>query len=181
VIKADEEFEDLPDYGARQLMELGFGTNDLLISTTEGGETPFVIGATEKATEVSTRAPYFLYCNPDEILIECVERSRRVIDNERIRKLNLTVGPMAISGSTRMQSTTILMFAVGLALFHYEEGQKTTPTEWRSGEHTALAKELNALIVFEQLVIAFCNLFEKSAYTRKGVFLEADEDFAFTS
>lgn len=185
LIKAVEEFEDLPDYGARQLMELDFGTNDLLISTTEGGETPFVIGATEKAAEISARAPYFLYCNPDEILIEGVERSRRVIDNERICKLNLTVGPMAISGSTRMQATTILMLALGLALFHYEEGRKTTPTEWRSGEHTALAKELNTLYrLYEQLDIGFLQTFieqESAVYQRNGyVFYEADEDFAIS-
>lgn len=185
LIKAVEEFEDLPDYGSRQLMDLGFGANDLLISTTEGGETPFVIGATEKAAEVSTRAPYFLYCNPDEILVDVAERSRRVIDNDRIRKLNLTVGPMAISGSTRMQATTILMLAVGLALFHYEEGCKTTPSEWRSGEHTALAKELNALYRFyEQLNISFLRAFieqESAVYQRQGyVFYEADEDFAIS-
>ena len=185
LIKAVEEFEDLPDYGSRQLMELGFGSNDLLISTTEGGETPFVIGATEKAAEVSTRAPYFLYCNPDEILVEVAERSRRVIDNERIRKLNLTVGPMAISGSTRMQATTILMLAGGLALFHHAEGRKTTPSEWRSGEHTALAKELNAVYRFyEQLDISFLQGLieqESAVYQRQGyVFYEADEDFAIS-
>ncbi len=92
---------------------------------------------------------------------------------------------MAISGSTRMQATTILMLAVGLALFHYEEGRTTTPTEWRSGEHTALAKELNALYRFyEQLDIAFLQAFieqESAVYQRQGyVFYEADEDFAIS-
>ena len=41
LIKSIENFEDYPDYGARQLVELGFSKNDLLISCTEGGETPF--------------------------------------------------------------------------------------------------------------------------------------------
>src|SRR5690606_5512089 len=44
-----EGFEDFPDFGARHLMGLGFTKNDLLIACTEGGETPYVIGATEKA------------------------------------------------------------------------------------------------------------------------------------
>ena len=36
------------------------------------------------------------------------ERSREVIEDARIvRKINLTTGPMAITGSTRMQATTI--------------------------------------------------------------------------
>ena len=50
LIKAIETFEDHPEYGARQLEELGFEDGDLLISPTEGGETPWVIGATERAT-----------------------------------------------------------------------------------------------------------------------------------
>jgi N-acetylmuramic acid 6-phosphate etherase len=53
LIKAIETFEDHPEYGARQLEELGFVDGDLLIATTEGGETPFVIGATERAAELS--------------------------------------------------------------------------------------------------------------------------------
>ena len=62
-----------------------------------------------------------------EILLEVADRSRRVIEHEKIRKLNLTVGPMAISGSTRMQASTILMSAVGLALTHYKETSNNTP------------------------------------------------------
>lgn len=111
-----EGFEDFPQYGARQMLELGFGRNDLLIACTEGGETPYVIGAVEKAAEISKRSPFFLYCNPDEILCEKVERSRRVIQNTKIHKINLTVGPMALSGSTRMQASTVLQLAVGYAL-----------------------------------------------------------------
>jgi N-acetylmuramic acid 6-phosphate etherase len=48
LIRSIENFEDFPDYGARQLLEAGFKDGDLLIGTTEGGETPFVIGAVEK-------------------------------------------------------------------------------------------------------------------------------------
>lgn len=119
LIKSIENFEDHPEYGARQLRDLGFSENDLLISTTEGGETPFVIGATEEATRISRRKPFFLYCNPDDVLIRHVERSRRVIENPGIDKIALFVGPMAISGSTRMQATTVLMFAAGTAVLTF--------------------------------------------------------------
>src|SRR6185437_13211728 len=40
-------------------------------------------------------------------LCQHVERSREVIEDARIEKINLTTGPMAITGSTRMQATTI--------------------------------------------------------------------------
>jgi len=44
-----EGFEDYPAYGARHLEQMGFADGDLLIACTEGGETPYVIGATERA------------------------------------------------------------------------------------------------------------------------------------
>lgn len=116
LVRSIENFEDHPEYGARQLDELGFSDNDLLVSTTEGGETPFVIGATEQAAKRSSRKPWFLYCNPDDILSQVAERSRRIIENPSIRKVNLTIGSMALSGSTRMQASTVLMLGVGVCL-----------------------------------------------------------------
>jgi len=113
-----EGFEDSGSFGARHLEQSGFGEGDLLIACTEGGETPYVIGATERAARISSRAPYFLYCNPDADLLRSVERFRRVHENPKIRKLCLYVGPMALTGSTRMQASTVLQLAVGLALFY---------------------------------------------------------------
>lgn len=122
LIRSVENFEDSPEFGARQLIELGFKAGDLLISSTEGGETSFVIGATEYAAslvelkEPKAQPPYFLYCNPDDILSKYVERSKRVIESPLITKLNLFVGPMALSGSTRMQCSTVQLAAIGVAL-----------------------------------------------------------------
>jgi hypothetical protein len=39
-----------------------------------------------------------------------------VLDAPAIRKLAIVVGPMALSGSTRLQATTVLMLAAGIAL-----------------------------------------------------------------
>lgn len=116
LVRSIERFEDYPDYGARQLHEMDFSEDDLLVGITEGGETPFVIGSTEEAARISRFLPFFLYCNPDSILSAAADRSRRVLENPGIRKLNLTVGPMAITGSTRMQASTVQMAAVGWAL-----------------------------------------------------------------
>lgn len=116
LVHSIEDFEDHPEFGARQLAEMGFGANDLLVSCTEGGETPSVIGATEAAVASARTAPCFLYCNPDDILCGQVERSRRVLQDPRIDKLNLYVGPMSLSGSTRLQASTALMLAAGSAL-----------------------------------------------------------------
>ncbi|MEO0795609.1 MAG: hypothetical protein AAFX93_10620 [Verrucomicrobiota bacterium] len=116
LIRSIEGFEDFPEYGAQQLKELDFRPVDLLIASTEGGETPWVIGATLAAAEISQQSPWFCYCNPDDELHQKVERSRRVLDNPGINKWNLAVGPMGIAGSTRMQASTVLQYAIGLAL-----------------------------------------------------------------
>ena len=95
LISSIEGFEDSPEYGARTLDDFGFGPGDLLIASTEGGETPIVIGAVNRAAEVAgpdTR-PFFLFCNPPEILREKVIRSREVLEDERVRKICLAHGP----------------------------------------------------------------------------------------
>lgn len=120
LVHALEGFEDHPAYGARHLRQIGFVDGDLLISTTEGGETPYVIGATEEAARLSSNAPCFLYCNADAVLAGHIERFQRVYDNDGIEKVCLDVGPMALSGSTRMQASTVLQLAVGAALLHPE-------------------------------------------------------------
>jgi N-acetylmuramic acid 6-phosphate etherase len=116
LIKSVESFEDERDYGIRQTKELGFTENDLMLAITEGGETTFVIACCEYAAEHSKRKPYFLYCNPDSEL-EQIQRSKAIIENSKINKLNLTIGPMALAGSTRMQATTVQMLTVAFALF----------------------------------------------------------------
>lgn len=106
LIKAVEGFEDFTAFGKKQLGDLGVCDRDVVFAITEGGETSFVIGTAWKGVEVGAKV-YFVYNNPDEVLCAHVQRSREVIQEPRIEKLNLTTGPMAITGSTRMQATSI--------------------------------------------------------------------------
>jgi N-acetylmuramic acid 6-phosphate etherase len=106
LIKAVEGFEDFTEFGKKQLADLGVSAKDVVFAITEGGETSFVIGTAWKGVEAGAKV-YFVYNNPDEILCQQVQRSSEVIEDERIEKINLTTGPMAITGSTRMQATTI--------------------------------------------------------------------------
>lgn len=132
LIKSVESFEDRTHYGARQLHDLKFQDGDLLLAITEGGETPFVIGACNEAATSSRVSPWFLYCNPDEALMG-LERCREVLTNPQIEKLNLTCGPMALTGSTRMQASTVQMAAAGLAILYdweSEEAFKGHLLEW---------------------------------------------------
>lgn len=106
LIKSVEGFEDFTQFGRQQLADLGVGARDTVFAITEGGETSFVIGTAWEALDRGAKV-YFVYNNPDDILVEHVQRSREVIQESRIEKINLTTGPMAITGSTRMQATTI--------------------------------------------------------------------------
>src|SRR5437016_3666421 len=106
LIKAVEGFEDFTAFGKKQIGDLGVSSKDVVFAITEGGETSFVIGTAWKGVEVAAKV-YFVYNNPDEALCRYVQRSREVIEAARIEKINLTTGPMAITGSTRMQATTI--------------------------------------------------------------------------
>jgi len=106
LIKAVEGFEDFTAFGKKQIGDLGVAARDVVFAITEGGETSFVIGTAWQGVEAGAKV-YFVYNNPDEILCAHVQRSREVIEDARIEKINLTTGPMAITGSTRMQATTI--------------------------------------------------------------------------
>lgn len=106
LIKSVEGFEDFTAFGRKQLRDLGVRAGDVVFAITEGGETSFVIGTAWEGVDAEAKV-YFVYNNPDDVLCEHVERSREIIRDPRIEKLNLTTGPMAITGSTRMQATSI--------------------------------------------------------------------------
>jgi len=106
LIKSVEGFEDFTQFGKKQIADLGVGKGDVVFAITEGGETSFVIGTAWQGLESGAKV-YFVYNNPDDILCEHVQRSREVIQEPRIEDINLTTGPMSITGSTRMQATTI--------------------------------------------------------------------------
>jgi N-acetylmuramic acid 6-phosphate etherase len=99
-------------------MELGYTSKDLFIGVTEGGETPFVIGATLKAATISQAPVYFLFCNPIELLRNLTQRTHDVLSKENIVPLSFPIGPMALSGSTRLQSCTVMQLALGGVLFN---------------------------------------------------------------
>src|SRR2546428_4973438 len=89
LIKAVEGFDDFTAFRKKQLGDLGVSANDVVLAITEGGETSFVIGTAWKGVEVGAKV-YFVYTNPDGVLCEHVQRSREVIEEPRIEKINLT-------------------------------------------------------------------------------------------
>ncbi len=115
LIRSVEGFEDSTNLGAYQLAQAGVASGDVVIAITEGGETSFVIGTAWEGLRAGAKV-FFVCNNPLDVLRKHVERSREIIDEPRITKLDLFTGPMAISGSTRMQATTAELLVVGAAM-----------------------------------------------------------------
>lgn len=115
LIRSVEGFEDSTDLGRFQLARAGIGPGDVVVAVTEGGETSFVIGTAWQGLQAGADV-FFVYNNPTDVLRRHVERSRAIIDEPRITKIDLYTGPMAVAGSTRMQATTAELLALGAAL-----------------------------------------------------------------
>ena len=112
LIKSVEGFEDFAPFGRRQIADLGVregrrglrhhrGRRDLVrhrhrLGGPGGGRARWPSSTTTPTT----------CCGPTST------RSREVLDEPRIHKVNLTTGPMAITGSTRMQATSIELLAM---------------------------------------------------------------------
>ncbi len=115
LIKSVENFEDFQEFGRQQTRELNLSKGDLFIAVSEGGETSSVIGSAMEALETGCTT-FFIFNNPKEMLIEKIKRSRDLIENPGVTAIDLTTGPMAVSGSTRMQATTMELLFIGSIL-----------------------------------------------------------------
>lgn len=116
LIKSVESFEDSREYARRQLEQIEPQAKDLFIGITEGGETTFVLEGVRSSLDFITENPWLIYCNPDHELAN-IARSQELIQDPKVKNYSLFVGPMAISGSTRMQASTAQMIFVGFALY----------------------------------------------------------------
>jgi len=168
LIRAVENFEDYQSFGRQQVVEADLNDKDLLIALTEGGEISSVIGTMKEAADRGSKV-FMVYNNPRDLLIEKFQRSKDVLSDKRIQTIDLTSGPMALSGSTRMQTTTIGMLFVGIALeeaCRILEGKEQSDRSWYLHEFASLLDQLkqidalNALSEFVEL--------ESNTYNRGG-------------
>jgi N-acetylmuramic acid 6-phosphate etherase len=115
LIRSVEGFEDYLTFGRQQVREAGLAEGDVLVAISEGGETSSVIGTLHEARARGVKC-FFVFNNPAEVLSAHIQRSREVITDPQITVLDLTTGPMAVTGSTRMQATTAELLITGTAL-----------------------------------------------------------------
>lgn len=115
LVQSVENFEDYMTFGARQIQEAGVGKGDVVVALAECGLSASINGSAIEADERGCTT-YYLYCNPKDILCTHLERCRLVFARDNIVKMPLFVGNMAVSGSTRMQVTTVELLVAGAAL-----------------------------------------------------------------
>ena len=189
LIKSVEGYEDFPDFGRFQLRRMGVGQGDVVVAITEGGETSFVIGTAWEGLDTGAKV-FFVYNNPTELLCRHVKRSREVIEEQRITKLDLTTGPMAITGSTRMQATTAELFIVASALeialvrfmsqkISSSDAERLRLREYLPDEYHRRLCELLAQLSSNEAVdmLAATTTFEEDIYRRHGLVTYFADEF----
>ncbi len=115
VIRAAESFEDSTAMGKYQTKLLGLCEKDLVIGVTATGETTSILGTVYQAMEQGVPV-YMLICADPAPLPNKMARCRDVYTHPGCRVLSLPCGPMALTGSTRMQSSTFEQLAAAIAL-----------------------------------------------------------------
>ncbi len=115
LIRSVEYFEDYQSFGRRQVVDAGLVADDLLIAMSEDGVVSSVIGTAKQAAETGCKV-VLLFNNPQEVLVANYQRSRDVILDPRIIPMDLTTGPMALTGSTRLQATSMALIVLGMAM-----------------------------------------------------------------
>ena len=115
LVRSVESFEDYEAVGALQLRDLGATSKDMLIGITATGETTAVVGSALEAARTGMEV-YMLICVDPAEPASRLERCRKLYSLPSVHALSMPIGPMALTGSTRMQSSTVELLFAGAAL-----------------------------------------------------------------
>jgi N-acetylmuramic acid 6-phosphate etherase len=181
--------DDLMLFGRLQLVERGIEPGDVVICVSGSGVTPAVIGTISEAFDQwKKRYPYdaekirkrfFFFLNDPEEALLSFDHVRAVMEEPGITKIDLTTGPQALTGSLRLQASTIDDFVVGniiqaavdqalrqvlsdKEMEHLGFGEPVVITE-KLGEFSKILKKVERIIPS----IARLSLWEENAY-REG-------------
>ena len=172
LVRSVEFFEDYQEFGRQQARELHLAADDMLVAITEGGETSSVLGTVDEALRRKAKV-FLMFNNPAELLAEHLERSRQAICNPAVTVLDLHCGPMALSGSTRMQATTSEQLVAGAALESVMCGLLGLPVPDYAAAFRAL---LDQLEMAAPAIAAYID-FEAGVYRDGGLVTYFADDF----
>ena len=172
LVRSVEKFEDYAETGRRQVVELNLGQGDVLIGMTATGETTAVLGSAMEAAERGAEV-FMLICVPVEIPVSCLERCRYLYGLPNVNVIAMPCGGMALTGSTRMQSST-LEYMMAAAALEIASGEGLG----LDGYSVAFEKTVNGLRQRESLeALGWATSFEADAYRRHQLIDYVASDF----
>ncbi|MBR4222211.1 MAG: hypothetical protein IKR81_13710 [Victivallales bacterium] len=115
LVRSVENFEDYEQTGALQVRDLGLTSDDLLIGITATGETTSTVGSAFEALERGAEVFMLICVDPTEPASR-LARCKKLYSSPSVHVLSMPVGGMALTGSTRMQSSTMELLFAGAAL-----------------------------------------------------------------
>lgn len=121
LIRAVESFEDYMVLSEMQVDELNPTSDDMLIGVTATGETTSIVGSAIHASKKGAYV-YMVVCSDPRTMIGKMERIDKLYLRDNVSVIYLPCGAMAVTGSTRMQSSTIEMSVI-MAAFEIVLGQ----------------------------------------------------------
>ncbi|MBR2847930.1 MAG: hypothetical protein IKB87_00565 [Clostridia bacterium] len=115
IIRAVESFEDYTELGCAQAKDEGVKEGDVLIGVTATGETTSILGTAKQALADGAKV-WMVICSDPQSIIGKLKRVDDVFTHPMTESLYMKCGGMAVTGSTRMQSSSIEQAVIGAAL-----------------------------------------------------------------
>ncbi len=106
VIRSVESFEDYSSLSRAQIGEYNVSDKDIVVGVTATAETTSILGSAMAAAEKGAQV-YMLVCTSPESVAGRMKRAKDLYSHPRVSSLYLPINGMAVTGSTRMQSSTI--------------------------------------------------------------------------
>ena len=162
LVRSGENFEDYTEVGRKQAAELDITAEDVLIGITATGETASIVGSALEASERGASV-FMLTCVPAELPPSRLERCRELYSKPNVTVIDMQIGGMALTGSTRMQSSTIELLVTASAL-------ETTSGFAGINYETAFSDLLDSLHTPQSVAgMAECIDFENEVYRQHGL------------
>ncbi len=115
LIRAVESFEDYIQLGRMQAREFQLNEKDTLIGATATGETTSILGTAVQALD-DNASVYMIICTEPSTILGKLKRANDVYTHKNCKSIYIPCGGMAVTGSTRMQSTSIEQAVIASAL-----------------------------------------------------------------
>ena len=163
IIRSLESFEDYSSLGGEQVRRLGIREGDLLIGVTATAETTSILGTAMEALRCGGNVMMVVCTDPVSVTPR-LERAKKVFSHPNTDYIYIPCGGMAVTGSTRMQSSTVEQAVIAAALetvlVNGYTRERVTPDDFIQGMETlveALSQPEAVEKMADYLLLWLCN------------------------